>query len=71
MEELNAFDGDKLLFFFQMVDSDDVDVAQLCAQNIVLWQIFLEAFTRQEAIHQHLARVHHQLRVIKLIKFLE
>ncbi|XP_011297997.1 protein FAM135A [Fopius arisanus] len=47
----------------RMIDSDEVDIAQLCAQNIVLWHIFLEAFTKQEAIHQHLARIHHQLRV--------
>ncbi|KAK0099028.1 hypothetical protein PV326_009779 [Microctonus aethiopoides] len=47
----------------KMIDTDDVDIAQLCAQNIVLWHIFLEAFTRQEAVHQHLARIHHQLRV--------
>lgn len=47
----------------KIIDTDDVDIAQLCAQNIVLWHIFLEAFTRQEAVHQHLARIHHQLRV--------
>ncbi|XP_008555993.1 protein FAM135A isoform X1 [Microplitis demolitor] len=47
----------------KIIDSDDIDIAQLCAQNIVLWNIFLDAFTRQEAVHQHLARIHHQLRV--------
>ncbi|XP_034937509.1 uncharacterized protein [Chelonus insularis] len=47
----------------KLIDSEEVDIAQLCAQNIVLWNIFLEAFTRQEAVHQHLARIHHQLRV--------
>ncbi|XP_044020211.1 uncharacterized protein LOC122860456 [Aphidius gifuensis] len=47
----------------KLIDSEDVDIAQLCAQNIVLWNIFLEAFTRQEVIQQHLARIHHQLRV--------
>ncbi|XP_074110835.1 protein FAM135A [Cotesia typhae] len=47
----------------KMIDTDEVDIAQLCAQNIVLWHIFLEAFSKQEAVHQHLARIHHQLRV--------
>ncbi|XP_015119220.1 protein FAM135A [Diachasma alloeum] len=47
----------------RMSDSEEVDIAQLCAQNIVLWHIFLETFTKREAIHQHLARIHHQLRV--------
>ena len=46
-----------------MIDTEEVDIAQLCAQNIVLWQHFLEAFSGRDAIHQHLARVHHQLRV--------
>ncbi|XP_043467722.1 uncharacterized protein LOC122501972 isoform X2 [Leptopilina heterotoma] len=45
------------------IDTEEADIAQLCAQNIVLWQHFLEAFSGREAIHQHLARVHHQLRV--------
>jgi len=45
------------------MDTEEADIAQLCAQNIVLWQHFLEAFSGREAIHQHLARVHHQLRV--------
>ncbi|XP_063979471.1 uncharacterized protein LOC135163700 [Diachasmimorpha longicaudata] len=47
----------------RMIDSEEVDIAQLCAQNIVLWHIFLETFTKRDAIHQHLARIHHQLRV--------
>ncbi|OAD52892.1 hypothetical protein WN48_11248 [Eufriesea mexicana] len=47
----------------QMMDSEETDIAQLCAQNIVLWQHFLEAFSGREAVHQHLARIHHQLRV--------
>lgn len=45
------------------MDTEEADIAQLCAQNIVLWQHFLEAFSGREAVHQHLARVHHQLRV--------
>ncbi|KAK9305934.1 hypothetical protein QLX08_003181 [Tetragonisca angustula] len=47
----------------QMMDTEETDIAQLCAQNIVLWQHFLEAFSGREAVHQHLARIHHQLRV--------
>ncbi|KAL2718732.1 uncharacterized protein V1478_011151 [Vespula squamosa] len=46
-----------------MMDTEEADIAQLCAQNIVLWQHFLEAFSGREAVHQHLARIHHQLRV--------
>ncbi|XP_020277568.1 uncharacterized protein LOC109851674 isoform X3 [Pseudomyrmex gracilis] len=45
------------------IDAEEADIAQLCAQNIVLWQLFLEAFSGREAVHEHLARVHHQLRV--------
>nr|XP_033320939.1 protein FAM135A isoform X6 [Megalopta genalis] len=47
----------------KMMDTEETDIAQLCAQNIVLWQHFLEAFSGREAVHQHLARIHHQLRV--------
>ncbi|XP_071577022.1 protein FAM135A isoform X1 [Temnothorax nylanderi] len=47
----------------KLMDTEEADIAQLCAQNIVLWQHFLEAFSGREAVHQHLARVHHQLRV--------
>lgn len=48
------------------MDTEEADIAQLCAQNIVLWQNFLEAFVGREAVHQHLARIHHQLRVRKI-----
>lgn len=48
---------------FQMMTTEDADIAQLCAQNIVLWQHFLEAFSGRQAVHEHLAHVHHQLRV--------
>ncbi|XP_026668872.1 uncharacterized protein LOC108624401 isoform X3 [Ceratina calcarata] len=47
----------------KMMDTEEIDIAQLCAQNIVLWQHFLEAFSGCEAVNQHLARIHHQLRV--------
>ncbi|XP_011882606.1 PREDICTED: protein FAM135A isoform X3 [Vollenhovia emeryi] len=47
----------------KLMDTEEADITQLCAQNIVLWQHFLEAFSGREAVHQHLARVHHQLRV--------
>ncbi|XP_039284667.1 uncharacterized protein LOC111047444 isoform X3 [Nilaparvata lugens] len=39
------------------------DIAQLCAENILLWQRFLEAFSCKDPVHQHLARHHHHLRV--------
>ncbi|XP_046660513.1 protein FAM135A-like isoform X2 [Homalodisca vitripennis] len=39
------------------------DIAQLCAENILLWQQFLEAFSCKDPVHQHLARTHHHLRV--------
>lgn len=39
------------------------DIAQLCAENILLWQQFLEAFSCKDPVHQHLARHHHHLRV--------
>ncbi|KAL7302759.1 hypothetical protein TKK_0004804 [Trichogramma kaykai] len=47
----------------RMIDPEEADVAQLCAQNIVLWEHFLEAFSGRDAVHQHLGRVHHRLRV--------
>ncbi|XP_012284518.1 uncharacterized protein LOC105701935 [Orussus abietinus] len=47
----------------KMINTEEADIAQLCAQNIVLWQHFLEAFSGREVVHQHLARIHHQLRV--------
>lgn len=50
-----------------MMDTEETDIAQLCAQNIVLWQHFLEVFSGREAVHQHLARIHHQLRVMILL----
>lgn len=59
-----------LLMPFQGVDVEEEfaalankDIAQLCAENIMLWQKFLDAFTLKESIHQHLSKVHHQLRV--------
>ena len=39
------------------------DVAQLCAENIVLWGRFLEAFRGRPPVHQHLAKRHHAARV--------
>lgn len=57
--------------FLQLMDTEEADIAQLCAQNIVLWQHFLEAFSGREAVHQHLARIHHQLRVRQFTKALK
>lgn len=62
----NSFFGKKFARIYiqlQMMDTEETDIAQLCAQNIVLWQHFLEVFSGREAVHQHLARIHHQLRV--------
>ncbi|KAL0271507.1 UNVERIFIED_CONTAM: hypothetical protein PYX00_008581 [Menopon gallinae] len=39
------------------------DIAQLCAENILLWHQFLETFTSKDPVHQHLAKNHHHLRV--------
>lgn len=56
---------------FQNIEAEDdfisvanSDIAQLCAENILLWQQFLDAFTCKIPILQHLAKLHHQLRVI-------
>ncbi|XP_026477254.1 protein FAM135A-like [Ctenocephalides felis] len=38
------------------------DIAQLCAENILQWRLFLQAAS-QPVIHQLLAKRHHQLRV--------
>ena len=48
---------------FQRMDTEEADIAQLCAQNIVLWEHFLEAFSGRDVVHRHLAQIHHQLRV--------
>lgn len=37
------------------------DIAQLCAENILQWRLFLQAAS-QPVIHQLLAKRHHQLR---------
>ena len=39
------------------------DIAQLCAENIVLWHQFLELCSCQPPINHHLAAIHHHLRV--------
>lgn len=39
------------------------EIAQLCAENILLWQQFLDTFCHKEAVQQYLAKQHHQLRV--------
>lgn len=71
--EMKSFKGHRLMFSstnFQGVDVEEEfaalankDIAQLCAENIMLWQKFLDAFTLKEPIHQHLSKLHHQLRV--------
>ncbi|XP_059470771.1 protein FAM135B isoform X2 [Neocloeon triangulifer] len=57
-ERLRSVEGEE-----EFVALANSDIAQLCAENILLWQQFLEAFSCKEPVHQHLARVHHQLRV--------
>ncbi|PNF37595.1 hypothetical protein B7P43_G11979 [Cryptotermes secundus] len=47
----------------EFVTMANSDIAQLCAENILLWQQFLEAFSCKDPVHQHLARHHHHLRV--------
>lgn len=39
------------------------DIAQLCAEKILLWQQFLDVFSCKYPVHQYLAKIHHQLRV--------
>ncbi|BET03036.1 Protein of unknown function (DUF3657) [Nesidiocoris tenuis] len=39
------------------------DIAQLCAENIVLWHQFLELCSCQQPVSMHLATIHHHLRV--------
>lgn len=58
------------LFGVQLVEGEEefatlanADIAQLCAENILLWQQFLEAFSCKDSVHQQLARTHHLLRV--------
>lgn len=62
----------KLLKFtvFQLMDIEEdftakanSDVAQLCAENIVQWQNFLQTVCCKATVHQHLAKKHHLLRV--------
>lgn len=64
------------LKIFQLIEVEDdfisvanSDIAQLCAENILLWQQFLETFTCKDPVHQHLAKNHHQLRVIHCLIF--
>ena len=39
------------------------DISQLCAENILLWNKFLDAFTLREVIRRHLAQVSHSHRL--------
>ena len=39
------------------------DISQLCAENILLWNKFLDAFTLREVIRKHLAQINHSHRV--------
>ena len=39
------------------------DIAQLCAELILLWQQFMELACRREQVRRSLARQHHTLRV--------
>ncbi|KAG0721956.1 Protein FAM135B [Chionoecetes opilio] len=39
------------------------DIAQLCAENILLWQHFLTVVMNSDAVRQHLAKQHHVQRV--------
>lgn len=42
---------------------DPPDIAQLCAQLILLWQKFIDAFAAKDPVQKYLATYHHQLRV--------
>ena len=39
------------------------DISQLCAENILLWNKFLDAFTSREVIRRHLAQINHSHRI--------
>jgi hypothetical protein len=39
------------------------DISQLCAENILLWNRFLDTFTRCEIVRRHLAEIHHNHRI--------
>ena len=46
------------------------DIAQLCAENILLWQHFLNVVMSSEPVRQYLARQHHIQRVSEFMYFL-
>lgn len=39
------------------------DISQLCGELVVMWNHFLDAYTRRIEVRQHLARLHHTNRV--------
>eukprot|EP00090_Calanus_glacialis_P010228 TRINITY_DN18611_c0_g1_i1.p1 TRINITY_DN18611_c0_g1~~TRINITY_DN18611_c0_g1_i1.p1 ORF type:complete len:1338 (-),score=331.89 TRINITY_DN18611_c0_g1_i1:1056-4637(-) len=60
----------KLIEIAQTVETEDdflmkanSDISQLCAENILLWNKFLDAFTLREVIRKHLAQINHNHRV--------
>ena len=46
--------------FLQKANSD---ISQLCAENILLWNKYLELFTLVEEVRRHLAEIHHNHRL--------
>ena len=55
---------------FQTITTEDEftavansDIAQLCGETVLLWNVFVEAFAGQRAVLKHLARVYHVQRV--------
>ncbi|KAJ8966556.1 hypothetical protein NQ314_003451 [Rhamnusium bicolor] len=57
----NEYDSTKLMKKRPFVQNSGL--AELCAQNIKLWNYFLLTFSCKIAIQQHLSRKHHKLRV--------
>ena len=60
----------KLIDVAQALETEDdfllkanSDISQLCAENILLWNKFLDAFTLHQVIRRHLAQINHCHRV--------
>lgn len=70
MPHYSLRDQDYYQIYFQTVDCEEdflvvanSDIAQLCAENILLWQHFLTVVMNSDAVRQHLAKQHHIQRV--------
>ncbi|CAG5123562.1 unnamed protein product, partial [Candidula unifasciata] len=46
-----------------LIQTAQTDIAQICAENVILWAQFLEIVLKQQQVHLHLAMEHHIQRV--------